>query len=199
MFQLSCAIATATPASNPYHLLAQSLLLKLSKQDSRPSHLREMAYRWCSATCEKYPDLKGGEELLFLPLKAGFHGLDVRDHWTDTGLVYAKHHQHVGKFFFDSRNPKAILDLLQAWTTNDYLEMPYKLLYMWPTHLIQLPPTVFISQRLQRLVIRSVKRPGFLQVEQVGVEEFTALLDCLGISGILILSVLEIGGGTRGQ
>ena len=44
------------------------------------------------------------------------------------------------------------------------------------------PTHSFISQRLWRLVIRSVERLGFLQVEQVGVEEFTALLDRLGVS-----------------
>ena len=89
------------------------------------SHLREMAYRWCSAICEKYPDLEGREELLFLSLKVGFRDLDVRYHWTDTG---------------------EISDFLQAWATNDYLQMPYELIYMWPAHLVQLPPTVLFPR-----------------------------------------------------
>ena len=140
-----------------------------------------MAYGWCSAIGKEYQGLDDGKELLFLSLKVGFRGLDVRYHWTDTGLVHTKYHQRMGKIVFDSGDVEVVSDLLQAWTTYDYSQTLYKLFDTWPMHLIRLQRTISTSQRLRGFVIRSVECLGPQQVEQVGVEEFAALLDRLGV------------------
>jgi len=157
------------------------MLLELAKWENRPNCLREMSYRWCSAISKGYQGLEDGEELLFLSLKVGFRGLDVRYHWTDTGLVHTRHHRYVGDIVFNTGDDEVISDLLQAWTSPDPFNTSYNLLTTWPQHLIHLQHAVSTSQRLRRLVIRSVELLGFQQVGQVGVEEFTALLDRLSV------------------
>ena len=181
-FQLSHAIITAIPAAHPRHPRLRGTLLELAKWDNRPDWLRTMAYEWCSAICERYQGVEDGKELLFTSLKISFRGLGVRDYFTDQGLVHTKHHRHMADIAFDSGDDEVIVDLLQAWTgtrnhsnTSELLE----LLDTLPRNLVRLQ--IFTSQTLRRLVIRSVEHLGRQQIEQVGVEEFTALLDRLNV------------------
>ena len=80
--QLSRAIVTAIPASHPRHPLVRTMLLELAKWENRPNCLRELSYKWCSTISKGYQGLEDGEELLFLSLKVGFRGLNVRYHST---------------------------------------------------------------------------------------------------------------------
>jgi len=179
--QLSRAIITAIPASHPRHPLLRGMLLGLAKWETRPRCLREMSYKWCSAICKGYQGLEDGEELLFASLRVGFRGLDVQYRRTVTGLVHTRHHRYVGDIVFNSGDDEVIADLLQAWTSPDRSHTSYHLLNTWPQYVIRLRRVVSTSQRLRRLVIRSVELLGPQQVRQVGVEEFTALLDCLRV------------------
>jgi len=179
--QFSDAIVTAIPSSSPRHPLVQSILLRLSTWDNRPSCLREMAYGWCSEVCEEYSGLRDGEELLFLVLKTSFRGLDVRTRWAETGLVQPKHHQHMSDIVFNGGDAEVISDLLQAWTMHDCSQALYKLLDAWPRHLVHIQHAVFTSQRFRQLVIRSVEHLGFRWVGEVRGEEFIGLLNCLGV------------------
>ena len=143
-----------------------------------------MAYEWCSTICEGYQDLEDGRELLFMSLKIGFRGLDIRDYSTDGGLVHTKYHRYMADIVFDSGDDEVIVDLLQAWTdTHDHFNTRelLELLNTLPRHLIRLQHQISTSRRLRRLVIRSVENLGPQQVERVGVEEFTALLDHLSV------------------
>ena len=162
------------------------MLKSLADWGNRPSCLRVAAYEWCSAICKRYQSLEDGQELLFLSLKIGFRGLNFPYHTIDVRLIHTKHHQHVGDIVFNSGNGEAIADLLKAW--NEPTDTLYKLLDMWPRLLIRLQPAILTSQRLRRLVIRSIERIGFQEFEDVRVEELTALLDRLnvGVADIML-------------
>jgi len=125
------------------------MLLELAKWETRPNRLREMSYKWCSAISEGYQDLEDGQELLFLSLKVGFRGLDVRDDWEDMMLVHTVHHQYIGDIVFNSGDDEVIADLLQAWTSPHDLNTSCHLLNTWPQHLPRLQLAVSSSQRLR--------------------------------------------------
>ena len=166
-----------------------------------------MAYGWCSIICKEYPDLEDGEELLFLSLKIGFRGLDVRYHWTDVRLVHTGYHQRMVEVVFDSGDEKVIADLLHAWTASGSSHMPHKSLNTCARYIVGLRHLQSFSSRLQHLVIRSLRLIGFQQFKQVGVEELILLLDRLrvgaddvGVKGEwleLLLSVVQSPEGRR--
>lgn len=180
--QLSHAIVAALPTLHPCHPFLSGVLRELAKWDSRPNQLREMAYEWCSAICERHPDFEDGEELLLLSLKIGFRGLDFRCQREDIGLDHTKHHQTMIDIVFNSGDDEAIADLLQAWSSTDSSYISYQLLGKCARHLIGLQHIASASPRLRRLVIRSVESTSFRPFEWVGVGEFAVLLDRLNIS-----------------
>jgi len=126
--QLSRAIITAIPASHPRHPLLRGLLLELAEWETRPNCLREMSYKWCSEISKGYQGLEDGEELLFLSLKIGFRGLDVRRRWSDTMLVHTRHHRYVGDIVFNNGDAEIVADLLQAWISPHHSHMSYSIL-----------------------------------------------------------------------
>ena len=177
--QLSHAIVTAIPTSHSHHLLLRGVLHELVKWDSRSNQLRERAYEWCSAICKTYPDLEDGKELLFLSLKIGFRGLDFRHPLADITLDHTEHHRRMVDVVFNSGDDEVIADLLQAWGSTGFV-IP-ELLAACARCLIDLWHVPSASQRLRRLVIRSVKFIGFQEFERVGVKEFAELLGRLNI------------------
>lgn len=179
MSQLSCAIVTAIPASHPCHLFLQGILLELAKWDSRSICLRERAYEWCSTICKIYPDLEGGKELLFLSLEIGFRDLDFQHRTIDMRLVHTEHHQSMVDFVFNSGDDEVIADFLQAWTSTGDSYTSHESLGTCAPYLINLQHVASASERLQRLVKRSVELIDIQEFEQIGVGEFAGLLDHL--------------------
>ena len=177
--QLSHAILTAIPTSHPRHQLLGGVLHKLGQWDSRSNRLRERAYDWCSAICKTHPVLKDQKGLLFLSLKVGFRGLDFQHRVADITFGNTKHNQRMVDIVFNSGEDEVIADLLQALDVNSY--EPSKLLSAGARYLIDLCHAPSASERLRRLVIRSVEAIGFQEFERVGVKEFAGLLGRLSI------------------
>ena len=133
-------------------------------------------------------------------MKIGFRGLDVGYGFGDVEVVHMKHHRYMTDVVFDHGDDEVIADLLQAWISAQNYS------YILPKCLVCLQHRISTSQRLRRLVIRSVehlgsqqikhpdsrkvkylgpqqaKHLGSQEVKQVEVEEFAALLDFLGVS-----------------
>lgn len=143
-----------------------------------------MAYKLCSAICEAYQGLEYGEDFLFTSLKIGFRGINFQDYYNNPKLVHTKHHRRMAEIVFNSKDDEVIADLLRAWTgkyddsdTYGLLELVGTLLKL----LIHHRHRISTSLTLRRLVIHSVGYLGPKQVEQVGVEDFITLLDCLSV------------------
>lgn len=180
MSLFSSAIIEVIPASSQHHRLVRKILLELSEWDDRPSCLRDAAYEWFSAICKGYPGLEDGEDLLFLSLKICSRGLDIRHRRTDAEPVDTENRQLVRDVIFNSGDAEAISDFLQAWITHDRSQTLFKVLDTWPMY-PGLQNAVSTSQRLRQLIIHSVEHVDPLEVEEIGVEPFTALLGCLGV------------------
>ena len=160
------------------------MLLELAEWDNRPNCLRTMAYEWCSAICEAYEGLWNGGKLLFASLKVGFRGLDIQNYFAYQELVHTKHHRDMAKIVFNGGDDEVIADLLQAWTGAYHDSDMHELLGLadtLPRLFIRHQHQISTSRRLRLLVIHSVGYLGPEQVEQVGMEEFTELLDCLSV------------------
>ena len=157
------------------------MLLELAKWDNRSNCLREKAYEWSSAICEIYQDLEDGKDLLFLSMEIGFRGLDFRHRRVDVRLVHTKHHRRMVEIVFNSGDDEVIADFLQAWTSTSHSHTPHGSLDACAKYLIGLQHVASASQRLQRLVVRSVELIDFQQFEWIGAEEFAVWLDRLSI------------------
>ena len=174
------------------------MLLELAEWDNRPNCLRTMAYEWCSAICEAYEGLWNGGKLLFASLKVGFRGLDIQNYFAYQELVHTKHHRDMAKIVFNGGDDEVIADLLQAWTGAYHDSDMHELLGLadtLPRLFIRHQHQISTSRRLRLLVIHSVGYLGPEQLDQVGVEEFTMLLERLkvGINDVdARLSWLEI-------
>ena len=156
--QFSKATASASHPSHPrFEYLAQ-VLLELTELRNRPSHFTEMAYKWCSDICKNCSNLADREELLFLSLETGFRHLDYRRQQISAELSHTKHHEQMVDIVFDSWDEEVIADLLHAWTSTSESHGPHPSLSMCAKHLVYLRP---VSERLRRLVMRSVELIGY--------------------------------------
>jgi len=158
------------------------MLTKLTEWDSRPDHLRAMAYEWCSVLCKNYPNLKNGKELLFLSLEIGFRGLDLQCLWGDVQPFHTKHFKHMAKIVFKNGNDEVVADFLQAWATCSFVRGSSELPGALARHLTRHEHVAYTtSLRLRRLTVHSIGCLGFRPFELAGVERFTMLLDHLGV------------------
>ena len=180
MAKFSHAIITAILPSHLHHTLLPGLLLELVKWDARPYHLRTAAYEWCSAICEEHPNLEDAKEILFCSLEVGSRGLDLELLGEDAGRVLTKHHQRIFDIVFKYGDDEVIGDFLYAWTSSDPSRIPDESRNTCARYLVGLDMTS-ASQRLRKLVTRSVEFAGGRKCEQAGVEDFIVLLDNLDV------------------
>ena len=202
--QFSKSIIMAIHTSHPQCVRLLSMLYVLTRWGDCPSCLTEVAYEWCSVMCENYAGLADGENLLSLSLEIGFCHLDPQSDQIKAKLTHTEHHQKLADIIFKTRDGKAIADLLYAWTSRHGYHQPYTSLNLCARHLIGLWPA---SQRLRRLVIRSIELIGYEGFEQVGVEGFIELLNNLTITiedmdhkfrwGGLLLDIIQSSTGIQ--
>ena len=176
--QLSQAIITAIPTSHPRHPLLQTMFRRLAKWDTRPDDLRARAYTWCSVICEKCQDLKYGKDLLFLSLEIGFRGLDFKSYHENIVLVHTDHHKCMVDIIFNSGDGEIIGDFLCACNA---FHSSLIMRNLCAKYLIRLQHLASISPRLRLLIIHSVVFTEIQQLKQIGLEEFSMLLDHLNI------------------
>ena len=94
-------------------------------------------------------------------------------------LVHTKHHQSMVDVVFNSGDNEVIADFLQAWTSTGHSYTSHESLNTCTRYLIGLQDVTSASQRLRRLVKRSVELIDFQRFEQVGGVEFAEFLDRL--------------------
>ena len=180
--QLSKAIAPAINTTNHQRNLVPHVLRDLIKLETRPRCLTEMAYEWCSVICEgrRFEDREG---LLLDSLEIGFRHLDSRHSRIEfLYLTHTEHHRGMVDVIFKSKNSEAISDLLHAWTVRSRrLEPARELLGICTGYLVDLRNLMPFSSRLRRVLIRSVGTIGYEGFEEVGVEKFIELLNCLRV------------------
>ena len=133
-----------------------------------------MAYEWYSAICENYPGLADGNKLLLLSLEIGFRHLDYRNPQIEATITHTELHNRMVDIVFESGNDEVVADLLHAWTSHG----PVSLLDKCAKHLVGLQPT---SQRLRRLVVRSIELIHPQEFEEAGAGEFLRLLNHLRV------------------
>jgi len=172
-------MVTAIDTSHPKCRLLQDLLTRLCKLGNRSSQLTEMTYEWCSTVCENYPCVIDGKDLLLLSLKIGFRHLNPKDHWVEAKLTHTNHHKQMANIIFESGDDGTIADLLHVWTSYSHSHGPPTWLNICARYLINLQPS---SQRLRKLVIRTIMAIGYQGFEEVGVEGLVGLLSHLCIS-----------------
>ena len=119
------------------------------------------------------------DQLLLLSLQISFRNLDSESPRIEPELVHTEHHQKLADVVFGSTDDEAIADLLQGWTSTSDSHEPPPWLDVCARHLVDLRSP---SQRLRRLVIRSVGLIGYSGFERVGVDGFVRLLDDLRVS-----------------
>ena len=203
--QFSQATTSATHPSHPQFEYLPQILLELTELKNRPSYLTAMAYKWCSDICKNCSDLADREELLFLPLEIGFRHLDYQYRRISAELTHTEHHKQIVDIVFDSKDDEVIADLLHAWTSTSESHRPHPSLSTCARHLVCLQPA---SERLRRLVIRSVEFIGYQEFKEVGVERFIELLDDLDVGvediedkeqwALLLLNVIQSSEGIQG-
>ena len=175
--QFSQAITSATDTSHPQSEYLPHVLRELTELENRPSHFTTMAYKWCSDICANCSNLAYREELLLLSLEIGFRHLDHRYQRIPAELSHSEHHQQIAEIVFESADDEVIADLLHAWTSESKSHGPHPSLSVCAKHVVFLQPT---SERLRRLLIRSVYLIGYRGFKAVGVEQLVGLLDDLG-------------------
>jgi hypothetical protein len=203
--QFSQAITSATHPSHPQFEYLPQVLLELTELRNRPSNFTVMAYEWCSNLCRNCSSLADREELLPLSLEIGFRHLDHQYQWISAELAHTKYHKQMVDIVFHSRDEEFIADLLHAWTSTSESHGPHPSLSTCARHLVCLQPT---SERLRRLVIRSIELIGYKEFEGVGLEQFVELLDDLNVGvedvedreqwALLLLNVIHSSEGIQG-
>ena len=128
---------------------------------------------------EEYRSSVDNDQLLLLSLEIGFRNLDPGSPRIEPELVHTEHHQKLAGVVFGSTDDEAIADLLHAWTSTSDSHEPPPWLETCAGYLIGLRSP---SQRLRRLIIRSVGLIGYGGFERVGVDGFFQLLDDLRVS-----------------
>ena len=202
--QFSQAIVLATRPTHPQFQYLPHVLRELTELENRPNYFTAMAYKWCSDIYGNCSDPVDREELLLLSLEISFRHLDPQSQQISTELVHTEHHQQLVDIVFDSGDDEFIADLLHAWTSTSESHDIHPSLSACAKHLVYLQPA---SERLRRLVIRSVELIGYQEFEEAGVEQFAGLLDDLHVSvedvdnknewALLLLDVLKSAEGIR--
>lgn len=180
--QLSRAIILAVNTARARRGILLHVLRDLTKFESRPWCLTEMAYEWCSVICQNKgaAGLQDEKELLLLSLEIGFRHLDPQS--PRIILTHTKHHQQLVDIAFESGKSESIADFLHAWTSRDDSSGgPCTSLGMCTRHLVDLHQRMDFSPRLRRLVIRSIRLIGYREFKKVGVEKFVKLLNYLQV------------------
>jgi hypothetical protein len=159
------------------------MLRDLTKLDTRPACLTEIAYEWCSVICKNHQNLKNPESVLFVCLEVGFRHLDFQSKYINPILTHTEHHQKLADVVFKSQDSEVIADLLHGWTAESGLHEPaHKLLGLCAENLVGLHNLVPFSSRLRRLVVRSIEFIGYSGFEGVGVDRFVGLLNHLRVA-----------------
>ena len=155
------------------------MLVDLAGWEQRPGCLTTMAYGWCSVIFENHSRLADGTRLLSLSLQIAFCHLDPRRPQIPT----TEHHQRMVDLVFESGDEEAIADLLHSWTCHSDSHQPSPSLGMCAGHLIG---SHYSSQKLRRLVIRSIELIEPQEFEGIGVAEFCRSLDhlCVGVEDV---------------
>ena len=179
--QLSEAIVTTINGTRTPREFISDILQDLTRLETRPGYLTEIAYGWCSVICENRRSLRDWGSLLLACLEVGFRHLDLQSPSIKATLSHTEHHRKLVDVVFKSRKNEVIGDLLHAWTTGGYFFVPaYGLLGSCTEHLVGLHNLVPSSPRLRRLVIRSVELIGYKGFE--GVDRFIQLLNHLHVT-----------------
>ena len=150
------------------------MLVDLAGWEQRPSCLTTMVYGLCSVIFENHSNLADGTRLLSLSLQIAFRRPDPQHPQMPT----VDHHQRMIDVVFESGDEEAIADLLHAWTSHGDSHEPFLPLGMCASHLIGPRSS---SQRLRRLVIRSIELIDPQEFEKVGTEGFCQRLDHLQV------------------
>jgi len=183
LFQLSAAIVSAIGGTDTQRGFIPHVLRDLTKLESRPRYLTEMAYGWCSTICENRRR-REDRECILLSLEIGFRHLDPQSRRpTDLGFAYTERHQGLVDVVFESGDGEAIADFLHALTMDGgYSEIVGTLLGACTGYLANLHNLVVFSSRLRRLVIRSVGLMGYEGFYGVGMDRFIELLNHLNVT-----------------
>jgi hypothetical protein len=96
-------------------------------------------------------------------------------------LIHTEHHQGLVNIIFSSQDPKAIADLLYAWTSTGSFHKPYTSHYICAKQLTGLHHIYPFSPRLQQLIVYALELIGYQPFEQVGVGGFVGLLGNLQV------------------
>lgn len=183
LHHLSKAILSAINGPQVLHRFISHVLGDLVKLEARPLCLTKMTYEWCSTILENRQNLGGWERLLLVCLEIGFRRLDAGKPYIGTVLTHTEHHQGLADVVFKNQKSEAIADLLRAWTAGGHsFGSAHLPLSACAEHLVGLRNLIPSSQRLRRLIIRSVEIVGYQAFEEVGVESFIELLDDLRVT-----------------
>jgi hypothetical protein len=178
----------------------------LTKLETRPLCLTEIAFDWCSMICEKRQKFGDWKSLLLVSLEIGFRHLDPGKQYEEATLTHTEHHLEMVDVVIKTQKSEAIADLLRAFTLG-YTTILGPPGDVWAEHLAGLHNLVPFSSRLRRLVIRSVEFVGYEGFEGVGMERFTELLNHLNVRvkdmnssvkwGELLLKTLQASEGAQ--
>jgi hypothetical protein len=161
------------------------MLRDLVRLESRPGHLTDVAYGWCSVIWENRESLEDWESLVLVCLEIGFRHLDFQCGSTEAWIHSSEHHRGLIDVVFKSQESEVIADLLHAWTVLGRSD-PWAsvLLGSCAGYLVGLQNLAPLSSRLRRLIIRSVEIIGYNGFEGVGVgvEGLTGLLNHLHVA-----------------
>jgi len=179
LHRLSEAIRSAIIGTEARRKSIPHVLHDLTRLETRPMCLKELAYGWCSAIYENRRSLADWKGLLLTSLEIGFRHLDPQDRHIIPTLTHTEHHPKMIDIVLGSQESESIADLLHAWSIGRF---PYISLGTCTEHLVCLHNLVPFSSRLRRLVIRSVSLVGYRGFERVGVERFVGLLNHLHVT-----------------
>ena len=180
---MSKAVLLAANGNQDQRRCIPHALRDLTRLETRPLRLTEIAYEWCSAIYENRENFEEWESLLLVCLELGFRHLDPQEWCISATLTHSEHHRGLADIVFKSQKSEAIADLLHAWTTEDsHLEHAGDMLDICTGHLIDLHNLGPFSPRLRRLLIRFVEVVGCEGFEDAGAEKLVELLDHLHVT-----------------
>jgi hypothetical protein len=208
LHRLSKAVRSAIDGTQVQRKFIPHALDDLTKLETHPACLTEIAYERCSMICENRQSLEDWEGLLLVSLEIGFRHLDPQTLYISSTLNHTIHHLEMVDVVFKRQKSEEIADLLHAWTIEDSsLQVAHMSLRTCTEHLVGLHNIVPFSSRLRRLVIHSVELIGYKGFKRVGVERFVELLNHLRVTvedmdyqtkwGELLLETLQTSEGAQ--
>ena len=112
--RLSTTIVSAINGTDTQRRFIPYVVRDLTKLESRPRYLADMAYGWCSAICENRQHFQVWESLL-LSLEIGFRHLGMQSlRPTGLDLAHTERHQGLVDVVFESSDGEAIADYLHV-------------------------------------------------------------------------------------